>query len=73
MNVIKKGSDGYMVHRESGMTGSGPSWGRTLNVALGRHYGGDRRRIPVADQDRVALLYREACTVQDASASSTHP
>lgn len=64
MNVIRKDSDGYMVYR-SGTTGSGPSWGPTLNVVLGRHYGGDRRRIPVAEQDRAERLYREACATED--------
>lgn len=60
MNVIRKDSDGYMVYRESGTTGSGPSWGRTLNVAIGRHYGGDRRYISRTEQDRAERLYRGA-------------
>jgi hypothetical protein len=66
VNVIKRIADGYMVHRESGCTVSGASWGKTIDVALRRHYESDRRIISRAEQDRVAREYRARCAEEDA-------
>jgi hypothetical protein len=66
VNVIKRVANGYMVHREFGCTVSGASWGKTLDVALRRHYESDRRTITRAEQDRVAREYRARCAGEDA-------
>lgn len=66
MNVIKRIANGYMVHRESGCTVSAPSWGKTIDVALRRHYESDRRMIPRAEQVLVAREYRARCAEEDA-------
>jgi hypothetical protein len=55
-----------MVHRESGCTVSGASWGKTIAVALRRHYESDRRIIPLAEQNRIAREYCARCAEEDA-------
>jgi hypothetical protein len=45
---------------------SGASWGKTIAVALRRHYESDRRIIPLAEQNRIAREYCARCAEEDA-------